>query len=74
MPLSGTFLLAEEGVLLPGFDRGALPAVGAGDVEFFGCSENGNEEQGEFGGAFLQVMVDEPAAVLARRHSSGQVA
>lgn len=41
MPASGTFLLAEEGVLLPGFDRGALPAVGAGDVEVLDVVKTG---------------------------------
>lgn len=36
-----------------------------------GGREDGDEKQGEFGGAFLQPMLGELVAVLARCHPSG---
>ena len=54
-----------HGFFLPRIDRRSLTAVRAGDPVSPGRGEDRDEKQGEFGGAFLEVVVNEPATVLA---------
>src|SRR5512141_1868183 len=62
-----------HGLLLPGIDGGRLAAVRAGDPVGPGRSKDRDEEHREFGGAFLEVVVNELSAVLAGCRPSGEI-